>query len=684
LGAGGEGTVYSLEGHSDICVKLYHKDKINTTLENKLKAMLAHPPLDPTLSFGHYSICWPTHLVYASEDCTKFLGFAMPLIDKNVFKEYHLLCDKPGSSSSVCYRLENFGTGFTYLHMYAVALNLVTCVMNIHKAGHAIGDLNDKNILVSTKDSKLTVVDCDSFEIREADTIRYDCNVYMPEFSAPEVIKREKIDDRQLSDRFSLAILIFKLLMLNTHPYASRGSSVEHLNTPEEKIMSGYYPYKEYENLDVRPPVYALPYYIIPPEISKLFDCCFVEGQNNPEKRPTPEEWFTALKVNYDAMYAYYKKNKTMCSENMLHVFPRHLEECPWCEMKDDYFPPKPVPSSVKNKIPEEVIENLAYIEDLITKFAEDSQITVKEYKQLLLNAARKNFPKTYVDKSIHIFAQKQASCIMGEEPTLSEMNVYLGEISADNDILSKIIKIKNNYLFDEIRVELKSKNSELQITPKNAIIKPGEKLNVLIETVIKQSNLELYGRVDDIVEIEYVRKDKIFKTKLSINVAYDQEKYISQYQRSICKILKKPLTIIFIALFFMFSVSLLSYMVFNTKNQVEGNKFMILAALDAITAIIVSLFKPNKKFNIMFYNVLMIIVPLIALYVMISSNGFFLEKNSYLLIFIVLLQSVLYALIFSFNMIFDEKYERISEFYSHYILIVALPLMYLIASLIF
>lgn len=473
LGAGGEGTVYSVEGRSDICVKLYHKDKLSVTLENKLKAMLARPPLDPTLSFGHYSICWPTHLVYSSEDCSEFLGFAMPLIDKNVFKEYHLLCDKPGSTSSVCYRLENFGTGFTYLHMYAVALNLVTCVMNIHKAGHAIGDLNDKNILVSTKDSKLTVVDCDSFEIRDADAIRYDCNVFMPEFSAPEVIKRENIDDRQLSDRFSLAILIFKLLMLNTHPYASRGSSVEHLNTPEEKIMSGYYPYKEYESLDVRPPVYALPYYIIPPEISALFDRCFVEGQNNPEKRPTPDEWFNALKENYDAMYAYYKKNKTMCSENVLHVFPRHLDECPWCEMKDDYFPQDLVISEIEQKFREEVKRNLSYIEDLIKNCADDNQITTDEYNMILKEAAIRNISDITAEKVVKNYSNKRLDCIVGDAPAVSEKNIYLGIKYNIGQSLSKTIQVRNNYLDDTISLKIYSKNNFIRIHPDSSQIKP-------------------------------------------------------------------------------------------------------------------------------------------------------------------------------------------------------------------
>ena len=657
LGAGGEGTVYSLEGHSDICVKLYHKDKINTTLENKLKAMLAHPPLDPTLSFGHYSICWPTHLVYASEDCTKFLGFAMPLIDKNVFKEYHLLCDKPGSSSSVCYRLENFGTGFTYLHMYAVALNLVTCVMNIHKAGHAIGDLNDKNILVSTKDSKLTVVDCDSFEIRDADTIRYDCNVYMPEFSAPEVIKREKIDDRQLSDRFSLAILIFKLLMLNTHPYASRGSSVEHLNTPEEKIMSGYYPYKEYENLDVRPPVYALPYYIIPPEISELFDRCFVEGQNNPEKRPTPEEWFTALKVNYDAMYAYYKKNKTMCSENVLHVFPRHLEECPWCEMKDDYFPIEFLPSAQQIAMQKEIKENFRYLEELIENYAVDKKITSFEYENILSEAKRKNIIQSKAESLINI--KTENTCVIGDAPTLSRNEMRLIASYSDKNELQTLVYLKNKYQNDAIEVLIQPKNSIIRVNPEKITIQPNEEIQIKVFTHTDHLSVFSFGLCEH--EVDFLSKSVTHKVqdKLKLNIIFENER------TRFFKYLANP-KIFFLTAFLLFT--LIFFYQFKVLIQDEVNivfikKLSILPVFYSLS-LFLSLFlikKWEKNFKVL-WNYLVLSFTIILYFIIknIINNTIILSTQSFLTIILLMIIAFLTSMVATLHFKINKPFNNI------------------------
>ena len=467
LGSGGEGTVYGVADNPNLCVKLYHccmnvQAQSNNTqvayenikakeLELKLKAMIEAPPKDPTLAAGHYSICWPSHLVYEDEGCTKFLGFAMPLIDKKIFKEYHLLCDKPGASSSACYRLENFGTGFTYLHMYVVALNLASCVTSIHEAGHAIGDLNDKNILVSTKDSKITIVDCDSFEIHSKDNEVFPCSVYMPEYSAPEVIKHAPIADRQKSDRFALSVLIFKLLMLNTHPYSSRGSSVENLNTPAEKISAGYFPYEAHENLDVEPPVYALPYEIIPPNIRELFKACFVNGQHDPEKRPTAREWFVALKENYEHMYAFVKDHEKMCETNILHIFPLHLQECPWCGMRDDYFPKK-----IQTNTEKTVINKFDYIDSLIYFMGNDGSISKSDYTELIQQGSLYNFDKAFIDNKILYYRNNINHIVIGDTPLGPDTIIDFGVINQHQKIYNDSILIKNETLLFDMDITIK------------------------------------------------------------------------------------------------------------------------------------------------------------------------------------------------------------------------------------
>ena len=522
LGSGGEGTVYAVTDNPSLCVKIYHEQKRTPELELKIKAMIDAPPKDPTLAAGHYSICWPTHLVYEDEVCTKFLGFAMPLIDKKVFKEYHLLCDKPGASSSACYRLEHFGTGFTYLHMYVVALNLASCVNSIHEAGHAIGDLNDKNILVSTKDSKITIVDCDSFEIHGKDDTVFPCSVYMPEFSAPEVIKHQAIADRQKSDRFALAVLIFKLLMLNTHPFSSRGASVENLNTPAEKISAGYYPYEDHNDLDVSPPVYALSYDIIPPNIKALFRLCFVEGQHEPEKRPTVREWFIVLKENYEAMYAFVKKHEQMCDNNSLHIFPMHLTECPWCTMRDDYFPTEI--TTKQQKIPFLSGNAFEYMNNLIKASVNDGHLTHVEYEAISNYAKRNNISQKQVINQIDEFSNTYAF-VAGEDPVINTPEIDFG--SFNDAKITKNISITNNYLFSSLIITFKYAADYISV-PHSFVVPPMQTKEIPISFIPEyiSGKLDVEERITMVINSTQRIQEKKIKIFGKNEKIYSQSQY--------------------------------------------------------------------------------------------------------------------------------------------------------------
>ncbi len=468
LGAGGEGTVYMVQNDPSLCIKIYHEKHRTAAQEAKLKAMLASPPNDPTVASGHHSICWPTHLVYEDEACSKFLGFAMPRIDTKTFKEYHLLCDKPSATTTTCYRLEHFGTGFTYLHMYVVAMNLASCVASIHSAGHAVGDLNDKNILVSTRDSKITIVDCDSFEIHDKDSTVFPCAVFMPEYSAPEVIRQQSIENRQQSDNFALAILIFKLLMLNTHPFAARGESVDHLHTPGDKILEGLYPYEPHEGKDATPPPYALDYDIIPPDIRLLFRKAFVDGHYTPRERPTAHDWITVLRHHFRTMYDAHNTKQFMCSRNSLHYFPDHLKECPWCAMKEDYFPTKHFKKQVTQT------KAFSYIEELIRGMAIDYHIDSNEIQNLM----KEGIPSNEIIRLLTQF-NNDSKIIIGDYPQIKPNRLLVWQDNLSySKFLTQFVTIENTLLFDSLSLKIVfhpkyivPETSELSIPPSSRSI---------------------------------------------------------------------------------------------------------------------------------------------------------------------------------------------------------------------
>lgn len=293
--SGGEGQIYYIADKPDMCAKIYYFDFLTTEIEKKLKIMVQHPPVDPTIStLHHHSIAWPVDILYQDneEREKKLIGFTMPLINVNRFLPLFFYFGNKD-------RIRLFGGNFTWKHLYNVAFNLSSVVSALHEKKYFIGDFRENNILVSP-DALVSIIDCDSFQVKnESNSEVYYCRVGVGEYLPPEIITnnfRDENIDRKYSDLFALSILIFKILMCGFHPFASRGEAVSDISQIHEKIQKGHFPYEKSIS-DLYPPI-ASPDYelVIPLEIRKLFHRCFVEGLFNPQKRPSALEWFDILK----------------------------------------------------------------------------------------------------------------------------------------------------------------------------------------------------------------------------------------------------------------------------------------------------------------------------------------------------------------------------------------------------
>ena len=88
LASGGEGKIWSVQGHPQQFAKIYKAP--TKEHEAKLKIMLASPPRDPGRSMGHISLAWPQELLFDPNGNCK--GFLMPAIDRvcyvPLFKAY--------------------------------------------------------------------------------------------------------------------------------------------------------------------------------------------------------------------------------------------------------------------------------------------------------------------------------------------------------------------------------------------------------------------------------------------------------------------------------------------------------------------------------------------------------------------------------------------------------------------
>lgn len=296
--SGGEGTFYKIQGNKNQCAKIFHPDKINKELHEKILAMLDYPPFDYTWkNMGHRSIAWPNAALYEDSNKNKLIGFTMPLIDLNTFREVHWYCNPLD-------RQKLFGGSFTWLYLVMTACNISSAIAAVHEKGHCIGDLRETNILVSSR-ALITLIDCDSFQIKDPVLkrtfyTRVGSGEYLPpELLNPNVNFKNKDYDRYYSDLFGLGVIVFKLLMNGVSPYQAKGSLVKDAPSPIDKIKKGYFPYASvYRNRgDIKPPNFAPPFEIVPPSVQELFIKCFVDGHKEPKKRPTAKEWFNALRA---------------------------------------------------------------------------------------------------------------------------------------------------------------------------------------------------------------------------------------------------------------------------------------------------------------------------------------------------------------------------------------------------
>lgn len=320
---GGEGCIYRIQKERSECAKIYHQEKITRELHEKISTMVNNPPNDPMLNKGHRSITWPSTILYNEK--TDFIGYKMPYLDPKIFEESNRYYTKSD-------RLRKFGGNFTWQYLFRCAYNIVSAVAAIHEKGHRIGDLRDSNILVSSETALATLIDCDSFQIHDKSSEKvFYTRVGIEEYLPPELLigaNFKDIDiDRYPSDLFALGILIFKFLMNGLHPYQARGPLVDDADTNADKIRKGYFPYAGIYS-GVKPPVFALPYDIIPPSIQNLFSKCFVDGNKKREERPDAIEWLNTLKKEESKL--------RKCSANKNHWYSSHLSYCPWCKIAEE------------------------------------------------------------------------------------------------------------------------------------------------------------------------------------------------------------------------------------------------------------------------------------------------------------------------------------------------------------
>lgn len=320
--AGGEGAIYAIQNHPDKVAKIYHADRLSSELEDKIIFMANNPPAQNVLD----QIAWPLDVVRNAMG--DFVGFVMPKLQIDTdLKAIYAYPPNPKIP-------------ITCEQKVIVALNICIVISAIHKAGYVFGDFNPLNIGINLKTGHVAFLDTDSYHITDPHTGKlYRCGVCLDGYAAPELIQQCKGTDflnaplpafTQETDRFALAIHIFKLLMNGYTPFngIKEGESASQAspgvgNLAIERDNYCFKPGNKPQSA-ATPDIKSLS-----PDLQYLLKKTFLGGATKPDQRATADEWYNALKE--------YKDNLVQCKDNPAHHHYKKIKKCPYCAADDNY-----------------------------------------------------------------------------------------------------------------------------------------------------------------------------------------------------------------------------------------------------------------------------------------------------------------------------------------------------------
>jgi serine/threonine protein kinase len=318
LGVGGQGAVFEVADRPHQAVKVFSPRELTLNgpqLYEKLNYMVGNEPTNPTAPLQHPSLAWPQEIVLHASG--EFAGFAMPLLDRHL-PMHQVVNPADRSNPSLPGWIKAYDDWGRLAH---TAANLSAAIQALHDASYVVGDLNESNIFVTDR-ALVTVIDCDSIQVRTSAGKALLCRVGKAEFTAPEVSDFKTELRTTHSDTFALAIHCFMLLMGGRHPFSGIWLGAEDKPSQIDLARQGLYCLSGSRLLQ---PMRGMPPAdVLPQPIRDLFSKAF-SYPSHPESRPSAAMWHDNLRRLADEL--------TTCPRDEGHKYSSHLPNCPWCAM---------------------------------------------------------------------------------------------------------------------------------------------------------------------------------------------------------------------------------------------------------------------------------------------------------------------------------------------------------------
>lgn len=290
LGEGGEGAVYEIlspANYRNSVAKILYPDKRTNERRYKVRYMVDNPPANIQDGNGHNFLIWPQQILLENND---FVGFIMPKAEGIDLEELCRVKLKPELASEwqKFYR-DNSDSMILRLILCS---NIAKAVNALHATGHyVIGDLKPENIRVKLN-GLVSILDLDSCQISDGGQIRFQSKMNTPRYNPPDTI----VEHKELSwDLFIIGIIFYEILC-GIHPFiGTTKAPYENLNTPEQKIQAGLFPFGSKLNYFEVIGIPHYNFYNLPDRVQKIFLRCFDQGIANPAIRPNTTDWLNNL-----------------------------------------------------------------------------------------------------------------------------------------------------------------------------------------------------------------------------------------------------------------------------------------------------------------------------------------------------------------------------------------------------
>lgn len=280
LGAGGQGEVYDVSCETKhFALKWYFKGSATLSQKKILDKLIEKG--SPTKYKEKDIFLWPQDLIY-NEDGQPF-GYIMELREKR----YKGIVD-----------LMKCRTNPSFENLIKACYNLTLGYQKLHEGGYQYRDISFGNAFFDPDTGDVKI--CDNDNVTPNGT-REGGVKGTPRFMAPEIVRGEAKPSRN-TDRFSLAVLLFYMLMVSHPLEGAEEAKIKCMDPPAMLKLYGTNPIFIFDpNNDKNRPVKnyhdnALIYWDIYPQyIKDLFIYSFTVGLNTPAKRITENQWLDAF-----------------------------------------------------------------------------------------------------------------------------------------------------------------------------------------------------------------------------------------------------------------------------------------------------------------------------------------------------------------------------------------------------